>query len=133
MSVTKKQRQTDRPKKKSGSATGAPWKGFVEVGLSDADKTELKAQDVELEAIYEEIDKVVTDGYKVSFGMDKDGVTCRATLMDVQPDSPYAGYALSGRGRDPRHAFASVIYKHRVLLPDGWGAALEDTSAPEFG
>lgn len=132
MSVTKKQRERKSPKQGAERRGKGDWKGFLEVELTATQKAELREMDLAVEFPLSLIKTFVAQGYKLSFGLDKDEVTYRAALTDVDPVSPMCGYTLTGRGGDVDNAFASLLYKHQHILTKGWEAHQPDSDAPDF-
>lgn len=132
VSTSKKQATEKRQSKSKRTRGGFTWVGFLEVDLTPQQKDELKATDIALEYPLSELGTWVKNGYKVSFGLDKDGITYRAAMTDVDEGSPTCGYTLTGRGRTLEKAYASLMFKHRHILADGWHVPVGGSDAPDF-
>lgn len=132
MSVTKEQVDKKRQAKRAGKPGKQGWVGFLEVELTSEQKEQLRAMDVAAEFPLTMLALLTREGYKVSFGMDKDGVTCRASLTDVDTGSPTQGYTLVGRGEGVQNAFASLMYKHQHVLSGGWETHKQGNAALDF-
>jgi len=132
VSVAKKQGAVKRDTVARRKKKGFTWIGFIEVDLTARQKEELGAMELEAEYPLSGLATYVENGYKLSFGLDSDGVTYRAALTDVDQGSPTCGYTLTGRGGSVQKAYASLLYKHRDVLPDGWQIPTGSSAAPEF-
>lgn len=126
--VTKKTKSTKSRKKRSD----VTWQGFIEVPIDKDAASQLEAMDCETEFPYTDIEWLVREGYKVTFSCNAEDETHRVTLTDMRPESPTAGYAVSGWGGTPHDAFSSVMYKHRYMMPDGWGAYQVSAPRPKY-
>lgn len=127
--------QRDEKKAKAAAARQAKkkikveWQGYVECYLNKDQKKELKELDESREYNLETLLSELTDsGYKVSFSKDQQQGTYTVTLYDQAPDSEFAGYALSGRGKSLWGGWTSICYKHFLILVDGWQRAAREDS-----
>lgn len=107
-------RRVNQPKK-------VEWKGFVECNLTAENKADLEGMDTETEFPFAEgMAELVDEGYKISFSYDAKNKTHMVTLYDQNPQSDFAGYALTGRGASVRDAWDALMYRHIIILSDGW-------------
>ncbi len=127
-------RQKTKQKKKTGTKGTAKvaWQGFIEVSLTLADVDTIESMDDVAEFPYSDVEWLTGEGYKVTFTFDPVNNAARVTLVDNDPDSPTAGYAISGWAETTRDAFTSVMYKHRHVMPDGWAAYKGTVKPPKY-
>ncbi len=59
-------------------------------------------------------------GRKVSFSIDKDGVTHTASCMERDSKSVNAGLICTARGRSSEIAWFRLMYYLGVLFPENW-------------
>jgi len=127
--------QRDEKKAKAAAKRAAAkkqkveWQGYVECYLNKNQKEELAGMDCELDyPLLPIIEELTAEGYKISLSYDTAQGTATVTLYDQNPDSEFAGYALSGRGSSIRNAWASTCYKHFLVFADGWKATSKEAS-----
>jgi len=124
MGATESNKKYGKPRKNTKSPYGDGFQGFVDIPLSDADKTEVEvwAQpgQVDVDAF---LIQVVDDGYKFSLVADPEHNSCIATLTGRHEGCENKGYALSARGPDALGAMVALWYKHATLAH--WGAWTE--------
>ncbi len=107
--------------------------GYVSCDLNEEHTVALRAQIVTGEFEWSDIEELVDNGYKCSVAWNAGQKGYIASLYDNDPASPMAGYVLTGWGSTSLNAFASLMYKHRVLLAAGWEVAEEEKTRREFG
>jgi hypothetical protein len=116
-------------KKKTGSASG--WT-FVNVSLTRRDKEALQAWIDDNVDLWSEVLRQVDNGYKISLTWEERSDGFLATMAGRSCIPENRNRILSGRGRDPQGAVASVLYKHLHLSYDGiWPG--DDGLDGEFG
>jgi len=111
------------PQKSKGARVQADFKGFIEYDLSVEERAHLKAQPFDLIIANTEIENLVRDEYRVSFGFDFYNSTYTCSLSHKDPKHQNAGWVLVGRGSEPIKAFKQVLYKHKVVFDTVWSNA----------
>jgi len=101
----------------------APFKGFIEYDLTEDERKHLKAQEFDLVIANTEIENLVRDEYRVSFGFDFYAGVHTCSLSHKDPKHVNAGWVLVGRGSEPIKAFKQVLYKHKVVFDAVWSNA----------
>jgi len=111
-----------RPNSTGELADKGNWVGFINVNLSDDEKTYFKqwvlecADDI-LPALYE----VVDDGLKFSLAADPANDCYLATFTGKGLKKfPLFVAAMSARGQDPEQAIALLVYKQTILCEHDW-------------
>lgn len=96
------------------------WKGFINLELSDAQKTDARRWMEDPARVWDNIFTLVFAGYKLTLSYDATrsaynlSMTCKAT------DDPNNGYTLSGRGGSEIAAAVSFWYKHSEVCQGRW-------------
>lgn len=121
-----------RNPRKGATIKKVVWQGFVECRLSDEDKEDFEhwfeANTLDpMRFLYD----FVRDGFKVSLTPEVTKGSYTATITDNDPTSPQAGWALSAFGDSLEKAIMVLVYKHTVLLQDGWVIGAKDK--PQYG
>lgn len=112
--------------KKTQAAARNTWEvDFVNVSLSKEQKENLKRWDVKGELTFDQVTKLVDDGYKLSISADK-AHDCVGAYLTTPPD--VAGTrkrCLSSRGPDFFGSLRALMFKHLIILDGDWGSAAE--------
>lgn len=115
--------KTAHTHKKQSKASKKDWNTtFVECRLSKEDAAVLDAMSIDYEQLFQWVDDMNSDGYKLALSIDKrsDCATGYLTHTDAQHEN--AGYTLSARGRTAAHVVLALRYKHEVKLDGVWGS-----------
>jgi len=115
----KRKRELEQEKQKGGKRPS--WqKTFVDCNLSKEDKEAVKRTLENPDAVMERITQLFLDGYKVSMSYDatSDAFGCYVTMPDE--GHPAHGSCLTARGPSLLGAFATLCYKHFVMLDGTW-------------
>lgn len=97
------------------------WKGFVNCELTAEHKADLEGYDTPTEFPFREgMEELTAEGYKVSISWDAKNSCFMALMYDQNPQSDFAGYALVGRGESVWDAWCALMYRHIVILSEGW-------------
>jgi hypothetical protein len=95
---------------------------FVQLELTDEQAKTLKATGTTAEQIFEEMERMIDDGYKFTIKYDSygdcTGVWCQTTIEG----SENSGYILTGRGSSAFKALKQLMYKHHVLCEQRWSS-----------
>jgi len=124
MGATASNKRYGKPRKNTKSPYGDGFLGFVDIALSDADKTAIEEMAGDAGKPFDAfLVQVVEDGYKFSLVADPEHNSYIATLTGRHEGCENKGYALSARGPDPHGAVVALWYKHGTLA--NWGAWAE--------
>lgn len=109
---------------------------FINVRLSSDDRLWLQECDCEEEFPIEELFRLVSENFKVSFSYDEKNSTFICSATDKSPNSPSYKSILSGRGSNPANAWYSLAYRHFVKAKGDWQTfdtlSNDPGSVPEF-
>ena len=106
-------------------------KTYVKLKLTDADKDRLRASDWTAEKVLFTLDKMVSDGYKIStqFEGNNDCVGVYATIAE-EPHRNFK-FCLTARGPDVMKALLSLFYKHYEVLAEDWPTGQQGNAASD--
>lgn len=107
---------------------------FVQCELDKATKEKVKNLDPKLEQTMDGFDRLISDGYKISFAPDKyhDCVGVFATIADNQHH--HYGQCLTARGPNALMALKVLVYKHFTVLGENWGTPVaQEKHRDEWG
>jgi len=93
---------------------------FVQLELTDDQAKQLKATVVTAEQIFEEMERMIDDGYKFSVKYDSYGDCIGAWCQAPAEGHENSGCILTGRGSSAYKALKQLLYKHNVLLVGSW-------------
>lgn len=98
---------------------------FVKCDLDKETKEHVKTWDPKFTATFDGLDRLLSDGYKVSFSPDKyhDCVGCFISNADVT--HKHHGLILSARGPDWLAAAKVAVFKHFTILQENWGTPVD--------
>lgn len=121
-----------RGKSKSNPFKKITWQGFINCRLDDEAKEDFESwYDAGIPDLDSQWISLASDGYKTTLSWDIPKNMYTATITDNDAQSEFAGWALSAFADDPRKAIAVLLYKHKVVLVDGW--VIDDRSKPQYG
>lgn len=114
-------------KGKSAPPIGNPsFRGFLNINLTDEDKSIIKATKYEESEYAGDLEKWIDNGFKFTFSQDdKNSVfLCIGTRSDKSHED--YGILLTGRGSIPMKAFKQWVYMQTRLIGDAsWTSLLE--------
>lgn len=120
---------------KSGAAGrasgGSVW--FVNVAVSVGDAAKIEEYFPTVEAVYDAMVEVMTDGYRVAFNYDMTRDAVVASLTCRNEGSPNHNGVLNAFAGDWFTALRVVLYKHYVVLSEQWSDASGAATRPAFG
>jgi len=96
---------------------------FIRCELHKANKEALAKYDLELEATFDTITRLVSDGYKLSVSSDKIHNCVGAYLTSPKSDSGARQRCMGGRGPDVFGALRCLAFKHNIVLGGDWANA----------
>jgi hypothetical protein len=103
------------------SDTKKAWEvTFVACNLDTATKQQLANWDPKFTSTIDGLDRMVSDGYKISISNDKmhDAVGVYATMPDKS--HKHNGFCLSSRGPGMMAALKALVFKHFTVLQQDW-------------
>jgi len=109
--------------KQTSKREAAPFKGFIEYDLTEPERAELKKLEFGIVDANVQLENLVRDEYRVSFGFDFYNSTFTCSLSHKDPKHRNAGWVLVGRGSEPIKALKQVVYKHHTIFDGDWSNA----------
>jgi len=119
------------PKAKPAQGNSA-FKGFLQRPLTDDELVLCAQSKVKPVAIFERMNALVLNGFKLSLNTTKDGGSI-ASWTDILEGRVSYGYCLSTWGEDPYEALMLSIYKHDEVLKGDWAELIGRSSARKRG
>lgn len=113
------------------SAGGSVW--FVNVSVSVAEASKIDEYFPTVEAVYDAMVEVMTDGYRVAFNYDMARDAVVASLTCRNEGLPNHNGVLNAFAGDWFTALRVVLYKHYVVLGEQWSDGSGVAARPEFG
>lgn len=107
------------------SVKKAKWSGFLDFRLSDDQLADLDDWQPSVAEIWEKVDSVLHDGYKVTLSYNAKYHTATATLIDESLSRRSGGYGLSSSDSDGALALKAAMFKHFVVLQGTWESLLD--------
>lgn len=107
---------------------------FVQCELDKNTKGTVRNWDTDLAATTGGFDRLLVDGYKISFSPDRyhDCVGVFATMPDK--DHKHHGLCLTARGPNALMALKVLVYKHFTILGEDWGTPVaQEKHRDEWG
>lgn len=99
-----------------------PFYGFIQYNLTDGEKQFLKEQGVDHDRIWDSAEGAIDEGWTFKFSWDGYNQCYQVVVGQKHPDSPQAGYLLSGRGSSPIKALRQALYIGEQI---GWDLATQ--------
>jgi hypothetical protein len=123
-------------KRSQGSSNGkrVEWRGFIDIDLTDVDKTYVREMSLEADDVFGIIVELVNDGNKLTISNDASHNSYVVAITCQIPDDPNAGLTLNGRGSTLEKAVNSLWYKHSSLAEGGaWENVAGSRAADDVG
>lgn len=98
----------------------ADWAGFVDVEMTIADKAACRAETVDFDQIWHDVEDLVEEGYKLSVTFDDEHTTWNVSLTCRALKHTNSGYTMSARGGTFAAAVRAFWYKHFRMLEGNW-------------
>lgn len=112
--------------KKTQPAQRNSWEvDFVNVSLAKDQKENLKKWDIKGELTFDNVTRMIDDGYKLSISADKAHDCVGAYLTSPSSPNGERKRCLSSRGPDFFGALRALMFKHLIILEGDWGSAAE--------
>lgn len=118
---------TDKTAMSNGSKSKKPttekktWgTTFIECELNEQHKEALKKWDVKGTEAFDGLDRLINDGYKISFAQDVYHDCVAAFATSPANDGGVREYTLSARGPGLLQALRALCYKHFIMLDQRW-------------
>lgn len=96
------------------------WKGFVDVKLSDTDKANYAAWDIEESDVWDGIATYCEAGIKIALSHNKQNASFNCAGTGQPASGNNSGYCVVAHAKDPYNAARVWLYKVSVMLPDQW-------------
>jgi len=98
------------------------WKGFVNVTLTDKEKTAIKAMEVTDDDLFDCLLTVIDAGHKVTITRKKDSPAAVVSFTGTDAENKNFGYTLSSFAPQLRDAVKVNFYKHHYILSGDWSS-----------
>jgi hypothetical protein len=92
-----------------GKEYDAPFRGYVNLQLADADKVAWEKWSASA-SVWEVLEASVGDGVNIALKLDPKGQGYLASATQRRADSPNAGLVVTARGKEAGVAFTRVLY-----------------------
>lgn len=96
------------------------WQGYVNLSLTDAQKSGFEAWAATADVWGDEIPRVLDSGYTVSLAHDDYSDSMIAGLYCINASDANAGWKLTAHGGEVETALVRLMYIHFVLLEGDW-------------
>lgn len=117
--------RTGMPTKKNDRGE---WHGFVECKLTDAEKELFGQWDIHDGDLFVLLSAATCTGLKLSLTFNKQNEHFVASFTGGAESGKNEGWTLSAFAPDWYNAVRALLFKHEVLLADGWDAAKDRPS-----
>lgn len=113
-------KRTKTTAKAKASKTEFVWKGFVDVKLSDQDKGNYAAWDIEDDAVWDGIASYCEAGIKIAltYNASNASFTCSGTGQAASGNNN--GWCVNAYAKSPYEAARVWLFKVSVILPPDW-------------
>jgi len=112
-------------KPKETRAARAKWIGFLDYRLSEEEIDGLDSWEPAVAEIWEKVDKLIEDGYRLALSYNAQFKVATCTIMDDDSNRKAGGYGLSSSDTDGAGALKAALYKHFFVLEGTWDRLLE--------
>jgi len=106
--------------------------GWVNISLTEDDKSAILADDLSLETMLQDIGVLVYSGYRFSMSHDDYSGALQASLVCTNPEDGNFQYGISARNPDPFIAVKTLWYKHNMTLDTGYRAYITRAERPDW-
>lgn len=96
------------------------WKGFIDVKLSDEDKGNLAAWDIDDSAVWDGIAQYCEGGIKIAISYNAGNQTFTCAGTGQPPSGANSGYCITAYARDPYTAARTWLFKVSTLVTPVW-------------
>lgn len=103
-----------RKPKSVGAQYDAPFRGYVNLNLSDEQKSSYDTW-ASSGSFWETLEAAVESGVNLSLKLDPKSEGCLASATQRNPASPNAGLVVTARGRDAATAWGRVLFCLAIL------------------
>lgn len=103
----------------------ATWQGFIDFRLTNDQLAELDDWQPTPVEIWESVDRLLGDKYRVTLSYSAKLKTATCSIMDDDPMRKSGGWALSSADGDGASALKAAIYKHFLVLNGSWETVLD--------
>lgn len=104
----------------------ADWKGFLDYRLSETELAQLDEWAPPLGEVWEMVDKLLTDNYRVTLSYNKQFGVASCTILDDDPGRRTGGYGLASSDADGAMALKAALHKHFNVLGGTWDKLLDE-------
>lgn len=113
-----------RPNKNMPPAR-AKFQGFLDYRLTEDQLIELDQWEPTPAEIWEQVDMLLTEKYRVALSYNANTKTATATIMDDDPARKAGGWSLASSDANGAAALKAALYKHFHVLAADWEVLLD--------
>lgn len=118
--------------KKTKEAERNPWEvDFVRCELDKTMKEKLKNWDVKGELTYDAIERLISDGYKLTVTGNRDNGSVGAWLTSPKDPGGKRQQCLGARGPSLFGAMRAIVFKHSIILDGNWDASIDASGSAD--
>jgi len=114
-------------KKTSKKTRRFEFKGYVNIAVPQSHENKIQDHISDAQAVYEELNTLLVDGYSLKIYYDDDSTNYRASLTCMSAEDSNYGYVLGSYAQDWFTALAVLTYKHFDISKESWSRYTQDT------
>lgn len=103
----------------------AAWLGFLDKRLTEQELDELDEWQPSPAEIWESVDKLILDGYRVTLSYNPKFKTATATIIDEKAGRKAGGWSLASSDANGALALKAAVFKHFIVLEGSWDVLLD--------
>lgn len=104
----------------------ATWKGVLTCELTERQLDEMDEMPTPVTDILISVDRLITDGYKLSVSYSKFHSSAQASLTDENTTRTTGGWTINATGENALDALKILLWKHYKVLGEDWSILLAD-------
>lgn len=109
-----------------------PWEvDFVRCELDKTMKEKLKNWDVKGETTYDAIERLISDGFKLTITGNRDNGSVGAWLTSPKSSDEKRQQCLGARGPSFFGALRAIVFKHSVILDGNWDESVDASGSAD--
>ena len=108
------------------------WKGYVNVGITEALVPDLEKFVADEKAVFEQYNLMLVTNYQIKLYYDDYSESLKCVAVCHQHDDPNFGLALTSFAEDWYTALAVMIFKHTEICDKDWSSA-KSVTVKKFG
>jgi len=114
-----------KPRQAAQTNDKPAWQGFLDMRLTDAQLEELDGWKPKPQEIWDQVDEMTADGYRLTLSYNRNTKLASVTIIDDSPTRKSGGFALSNADTNGALALKMAVFKHKLLLMGDWTSLLD--------